>query len=112
MTKVNKHGLEMNGLRYAAGETRNFPNRFGSRIQVGYNMKTSEIRCAFHVTSDSWTEWNDDDVINIGFFSRKTTMQQIADRIAEVLPIELKDREEYRRMMAEDEEYLDSLEQE
>ena len=112
MTKVNKHGLEMNGLRDAAGETRNFPNRFGSRIQVGYNHKTGEIRCTFHVTPNSWTEWNDENVIHVGYFSRKTTMQEIADCIAEVLPIEMKDREEYRRMMAEDEAWLDSLEEE
>ena len=100
MTNINKHGYIMNGLRYAASVTRNLPNRFGSYVDLAYNMETGEVRAAWHVTESSWTQWNDENVIGMGKLCRKTTMQEIADMIAYNIPVIRQKQKEYAEDMA------------
>lgn len=87
MKKVNKHGLPMNGLRKASGETIDWGCTSGGYTEIFYNKENGKIWTIDQVSigENSWTVYEDNNIIKICNTSNHMTMQQIADSIYERL---------------------------
>lgn len=89
MTKnINRHGLSMQGLRKAAGETKGLTGYYsGHYVQVSYDTVTGDILTDYHYNlgQNSWSVYHDPDIITICNASIPMTMQQIADATAEAV---------------------------
>jgi hypothetical protein len=88
--KVNTHGLKMIGLRKVAGESKSTKGYYdGYYIQLNYNISTGELLTSEHwsLGQNSWSKYNDRDIIFICNISNPMTMQEIADTIARVVAI-------------------------
>lgn len=88
MAKVNKYGYKMTGLRAASGDTKDLRGYYsGEYVELFYDRSTGEVWTKYHYSlgQNSWTESHDSNVLKICTISEPTTMQQIADRIAESL---------------------------
>ena len=84
MMAVNTYGLKMVDLSKTAGETRNLRGYYtGVYHQLNYNTATGEIWTDYHysIGQNTWSQYNDADIINIGNICNPTTMQGIADMI-------------------------------
>ena len=83
--KINKHGLNMRGLKSASGDTKDYGRN--CYIQISYNTRTGEVLTDYHysIGGNSWTEYRDSDIVTIRNTSRHMTMQEIADAIAQEL---------------------------
>lgn len=85
---TNRHGLIMQGLRKAAGETKGLPGCYsGHYIQISYDMSDGAILTNEHCSlgQNSWTQYHSGDIITICNASSPMTMRQIADAIAEAV---------------------------
>lgn len=82
--KIDTHGLKMIGLRKAAGYTENYSRDSGKYVQVSYDKATGEVLTTYHVSlgNNSWTEYNDANVILVCFTRHHLRMQTIAELIA------------------------------
>jgi len=88
--KINTYGLPMKGLKSAAGLTKNLKGYYtGHYVQISYNTKNGEILTDYHYNlgHNSWTQYHDKSIINIGNISEPATMQEIADMIKERLEL-------------------------
>lgn len=83
--KTNTHGLKMIGLKKASGSTENYGYYDGRYDQVFYDRATGEIWTVFHCSlgHNSWSQYDDENVIWVCDASHHMTMQQIADAIVE-----------------------------
>lgn len=90
--KINRHGIKMTNLRAISGATVNNPAGFS---QISYDISTGELLEAWHIGSymNSWTEYNDPDVIHVCNTRRHMTMQELADAVRDALA-------EYKYMIA------------
>ncbi len=87
---VNKYGLKMVGLRKIATDSKRLPGYYGDNyIQVNYNIATGETWGDEHVGFgfNSWTHYEDSNIINCGNLCRSATMQEIADMVKCALSI-------------------------
>lgn len=77
----------MTGLKKASGSTKNTGRYSGIYTEVFYDRKSGEIWTVDQVgfCFNSWTEYHDNNVINICNATRHYSMQEIADMIAEKL---------------------------
>ena len=84
MKKVNTHGLNMRGLRQACSKTENYPTN-GLYNEIFYNIATGSVWTVlqYSLGRNSWTKYDDPDVIWVCDTSHHMTMQQIADAINE-----------------------------
>lgn len=83
--KINTHGIKMNGLRKAAGATKCLAScRSGCRVQISYDCDDGDIYTCFHCDCNGHAQYCGD-VVTVCHAGSPMTMQQIADRIAEVL---------------------------
>ena len=91
MTKINKHGMKMEGLRAASGET----CTWAGYTQVSYDMADGQILTNDHAgnSENSWTRYHSSSIITVLNARRHYTMQEIADIICDKVS-------EYRMMMA------------
>lgn len=87
MAKINKHGLTMNGLRVAAGETKGLSPYDHGYVQISYDKSTGDIYTNYHysIGGNWWTQYHDEEVITICTTHSPMTMQEIADAIWENL---------------------------
>lgn len=85
--KINKHGLKMTGLKEAAGNTGGWTRGSGGYTEIFYDRLTGEIWTIQQCSRghNSWTQYADADVMKICETEEHLTMQEIADRIAEML---------------------------
>lgn len=83
--KLKKHGLKMNGLKAASGETQNYGYYSGCYVQISYDTRDGQVLTSFHCSlgQNSWTEYHSDKIVHICNTSRHMTMQEIADKIAQ-----------------------------
>lgn len=86
--KINTHGLKMGGLKAAAGDTKNLGVYYSSEyVELFYGRSNGEVWTRYQCSlgQNTWTQYHDKDVVKICNLSSKTTMQEIADKIAEKL---------------------------
>lgn len=83
---VNTYGFKMAGLRKAAGATKGLTNYYsGEYVQISYDKKDGEILTNYHYNlgQNSWSEYNNPNIITICNASSSMTMQEIANKIIE-----------------------------
>lgn len=88
MAQVNTYGFRMVGLRKAAGETKDLTGYYsGHYVQISYDHDDGEILTNYHYSlgQNSWSQYHSPSIITICNASEPMTMQQIADRIADLL---------------------------
>lgn len=88
-TKIDKHGLNLKGLKKASGATCNYGYYSGSYVELFYDRSTGEVWTVYQYSlgQNSWTEYHDPNVIKIGNIWEHFTMQDIADAIRERLDL-------------------------
>lgn len=82
--KINTHGLKMTGLKATSGATKGLCGYYsGNYIEIFYDRATSKVWGNYQSSlgQNSWTEYDDPDVIKICNVSEPCTMQEIADLI-------------------------------
>ena len=80
--KIDTHGLKMIGLRKASGCTKHFPCGSGQYFQISYDTATGEVLTTFHLDNNSWTEYDDENIILICHTQHHLSIQTLADMIA------------------------------
>lgn len=80
---LNKHGLKIEGIKRASGNTVNYPSNMGLYTEIFYDKSTGEVWTVDQVSfsHQTWTEYNDPDVIKICETEKHLSMQEIADEI-------------------------------
>lgn len=87
MTKVNTYGLTIKDLKKTSGFTKDYGYYSGMYVEIFYDRSTGEVWGNFQISlgQNSWSEYNDPDILKICNTSRHMTMQEIADEIHRVL---------------------------
>ena len=81
--KLNTHGWKMIGLEKVASQTKNLNGCYSDHnMQLNYDRKTGEVWVEEHVSSNSWVEYCNDDIVTVCCFYKPHTAQEIADIIA------------------------------
>lgn len=86
--------LKIKGLKKIAGESKNLDS--GCHLQVLYDMKTCEAWADYHV-GESWSVYNDDNVITCGRLYERATMCEIRQMI-EFKVYEINNLKSFRQM--------------
>lgn len=85
MAKVDTHGLKMVGLKKASGETfgsySHLPNC--AYTEIFYNIETGDVWANYQPSGNSWTQYDDRNIICVCNCYQKLHMQEIADLIYE-----------------------------
>ena len=76
--KLNKHGMMMNGLKKASGETCNCNRGY---VQISYDRADGEVMAVYQPDDNSWVEYHSESIIDVINTRRHMTMQEIADAI-------------------------------
>lgn len=82
--KVNTHGLKMTGLKATSGETKGLRGYYtGNYIEIFYDRATGEVWGNYQVSlgQNTWTQYDDPNVIKICNVSEPRTMQEIANLV-------------------------------
>lgn len=87
MKSINTHGLTIKGLKAACGKTVNWAPRSGGYTEVFFDRSTGEIWTVDQVSlgMNSWTQYDDPDIIKICNATTHMTMQQLADLVYEAV---------------------------
>ena len=88
MVKINTHGLKMTGLKATSGETKGLCGYYsGSYIEIFYDRSTGEVWGNYQVSlgQNTWTRYDDPNVVKICNVSEPHTMQQIADLVRDYM---------------------------
>ena len=80
---VDRHGLKMVGLRKIAVDSKRL-EWSGNSFQIVYDIETGECWYKEHV-GNSYTVYDDDDIITAGYIRYPVTMQYVADMIADAI---------------------------
>lgn len=83
MAKVDTHGIKIKGLKKASGNTENYGYYSGKYDEVFYDRKTGEVWTVsrYSLGQNTWTVYDDPNVIKVCNASNHMTMQEIADMI-------------------------------
>lgn len=86
---LNTHGLKIKGLKKASGETVDYGFNDGRYDEVFYDRSTGEVWTVFQCSlgQNWWTKYPDPSIIKICNATRHMTMQELADKIAEVVSL-------------------------
>lgn len=84
MKSINTHGLTIKGLRAACGHTADWPCGSGGQTDVYYDRSTGEIWTTDHV-GNTYTQYDDTDVVLVCSTDTHKTMQQLADLVYEAV---------------------------
>lgn len=87
MSKVNYHGLKIQGIRKASGSTGNWAPRSCGYDEIFYDLSTGDVWTIPQVSlgCNSWTEYHDKNIIKICNTFQHMTMQEISDAIYEAV---------------------------
>lgn len=83
--KTNTYGIKMIGLKAASGDTKSLRGYYsGEYVELFFDLATGEVwtKYQYSLGQNTWTVYDDDNVVKIGNFSGPATMQEIADAIA------------------------------
>jgi phage gp46-like protein len=85
--KIDKHGLNITGLKKCSGDTRNYSERSACYNEIFYDKADGEVWADFHcsIGGNEWTEYRSKNVIRICSTAEHLTMQEIADMIRDKL---------------------------
>lgn len=89
--KTNTYGLNIRGLRKAAGETKTTRGYYsGLYVQISYSPTDGQVLYDTHYSlgHNSWTQYHDPSIVFIYNASSPQTMQEIADRIYDAVKTE------------------------
>lgn len=79
---IDTHNLPMHGLRKAVSAIRCWDGAYPSFYEwVSYDPNTGDVLIET-VSYGSWVQYHDPQIINLGRYSGRVTMQQLADDIA------------------------------
>lgn len=80
---MDKHGLDIKGIRKACGETKDYGDFSGKYVEIFYDAKSGEVwtRFQYSLGRNSWTEYRDPNIIKVCNTSRYMKMQEICDKI-------------------------------
>ena len=82
MSKVDRHGLKMVGLRKACSETKWLDHaRCGGYVQIFYDRRNGTVIAHSHEGRQSWTVYENKDIVLVTGVEYSMTMQEIADAI-------------------------------
>lgn len=81
--KLNTYGLKMTGIRAASGQTENFGPYSPHYVEIFYDKASGEVwtKYQYSLGENSWTVYDDPDVIKVCNTHEHLTMQKIADII-------------------------------
>lgn len=82
---INTHGIKMTGLKAVSGETKDLGGYYsGQYVEIFYDRSTGKVwgNYQYSLGQNTWTVYDDPDVIKICNASDKMTMQQIADAVS------------------------------
>ncbi len=84
MAAVNKYGYKMSGLKAASSSTKDLKGFYSPEyVELFYNRSTGKVwtndQCS--IGQNSWTAYDDRDIIKICNISSPATMQEISDMI-------------------------------
>lgn len=84
---INTHGLKINGIRKASGNTINWSPRSGGYTEIFYDRNSGDCWTVDQVSlgQNSWTVYKDRAIIKVCNTDVHMTMQQIADLIADAV---------------------------
>ena len=87
MAAINTHGLKINGIRKASGNTINWSPRSGGYTEIFYDKSSGDVWTVDQVSlgQNSWTAYKSRSIIKVCNTDVHLTMQQIADMIHEVV---------------------------
>lgn len=83
--KTNTYGIKMIGLKAASGDTKSLRGYYsGEYVELFFDLATGEVwsKYQYSLGQNTWTVYDDDNVVKIGNFFDPATMQEIADAIA------------------------------
>lgn len=80
MSSINKYGINMIGLKKASGETAKWPENCGGYTQISYDTRDGRILTTDHI-GQSFTQYEDREIIHVANTERRMTMQEIADAV-------------------------------
>lgn len=85
--KIDKHGLNIKGIKKASGATQDYGYYSGSYDELFYDRSSGEVWTVYQYSlgQNSWTEYHDPSIIKLGNTSEHMTMQEIADLIYTVM---------------------------
>lgn len=81
---INTHDLQMHGLRKAVSAIRCWGDCDSAAEQISYNRTTGDV-LTDTVVGDSWVVYHDSQIVNVGAYRGRVTMQQLADDIAQTV---------------------------
>lgn len=84
---LNTHGIKINGIRKASGETVNWSPRSGGYTEIFFDRRDGDVWTVDQVSfgHNSWTVYHSSSIIKVCETSTHMSMQQIADAIYEAI---------------------------
>lgn len=80
----HKYNLKMNGLKKACGDTKDI-EYFEGYCEIFYDLETGDVWTSYQHNMNSWTEYNDPNVIKVANVKSYKKMDEIADMIEETV---------------------------
>lgn len=106
MKSINTHGLTIKGLKAACGRTINWWPGSGGYTEVFFDRATGEIWTVDQVSlgMNTWTQYDDPDVIKVCNATTHLTMQQLADLVYPAVTAHREMEEYFASLCAENKE--------
>ena len=74
--------MKMTGIKALSGESKSLPaHGYGPCYEVFYDRKEGRVWGNYQVSSNSWTVYDDPDVIACGWITTPAKMKEIAEMI-------------------------------
>lgn len=80
MASINYNGLKIKGLRKVCSDTKCL-DFYGPYCEVFYDRSSGVVWTNYQVSINSYTSYDDDDVIRVCNARHPMTMQEIADAV-------------------------------
>lgn len=85
---LNTYGLKMAGLKKVSSETKGLRGYYsGEYCEVFYDISTGEVWSEYQYSlgQNTWTVYDNPDVIKVGNVSAPKTMQELADMVQDAV---------------------------
>ena len=84
---INTYGLTIKGLKRASGNTSNYGCYSPQYDEIFYDRETGEVwtKYQYSLGQNSWTQYNNENIIKVCNTQRHMSMQEIADAIVRAI---------------------------